>query len=309
MSSKHLDGFLAYLQNARRLSDHTLRSYASDLVQFSRFLGGELGSPFATRWDAVDYPMVRRYLSYLSRARYARRSVARKLSALRAFFRYLVRHGVVPSNPAAAASTPKLGRSLPRFLYGDEIERLLQMPDPTRPLGQRDRAILEMLYAGGLRASELAALNLHDVDFPSRQARVLGKGGRERIAFLGAPALQALDRYLQDGREAQLRKAEQKGRATDPQALFLNRFGTRLTTRSVQRVFDRYVLAAGLQLDVSPHALRHTFATHMLDRGADLRTVQELLGHASLGSTQIYTHVTPDQLKRDYEGGHPLARK
>ncbi|MFQ6099220.1 MAG: tyrosine recombinase XerC, partial [Armatimonadota bacterium] len=269
----------------------------------------ELGSPFATRWDAVDYPMVRRYLSYLSRAKYARKTIARKLSSLRTFFKYLLQQGVISANPAGAAATPKLGQPLPRFLYADEIERLLNTPDSTRPLGQRDRAILELLYAGGLRASELSGLNVHDVDFSSRQVRVVGKGSKERIALVGKPALEALDRYLQDGREQQLRKAHEKGRAADVRALFLNHLGTRLSSRSVQRVFDRHVLAAGLQLDVSPHVLRHTFATHMLDRGADLRTVQELLGHASLATTQIYTHVTPQQLKRDYEDGHPLAKK
>ena len=307
MAAGDIDSFLAYLQNARRLSDNTLRAYACDIHQFAEFLAGALGEGGAFGWQAVDYPLIRRYLSYLQQGQYSRKSVARKLSSLRSFFRYLQREGKVESNPAAAAATPKLAKRLPRFLYDDEVTAFLEAPELDTPLGQRDRAILETLYASGMRVGELVGLGVFDVDFATREVRVIGKGDKERIALIGQPCANALRRYMANGRDAILTEARRRGKQTADDALFLNRWAGRLSARSVQRLFNKHLLAAALQLDVSPHVMRHTFATHLLDRGADLRTVQELLGHASLASTQIYTHVTLDQLRKEYEAGHPLG--
>ena len=306
MAARDIDSFLAYLRSVRRLSDNTLRAYERDIHQFAQFLAGELGERGAFRWPAVDYPLIRRYLAYLQQAQYARKSVARKLSSLRSFFSYLQREGKVGSNPAAAAATPKLGRRLPRFLYDDEITSLLEAPAPDTPLGQRDRAILETLYASGIRVGELVGLGVFDVDFATREMRVIGKGDKERIALIGHPCVSALRRYTEDGRDSLLATARRRGRKTADEALFLNKWGGRLSARSVRRLFNKHLITAALQLDVSPHVIRHTFATHLLDRGADLRTVQELLGHASLSSTQIYTHVTLEQLRKEYAAGHPL---
>ncbi|MGD8240641.1 MAG: tyrosine recombinase XerC [Armatimonadota bacterium] len=309
MAVRDIDSFLAYLRSVRRLSDSTLRAYEGDIHLFAEFLAGELGEGGAFKWRAVDYPLIRRYLAHLQQGQYARKSVARKLSSLRAFFRYLEREGKVQSNPAAAAATPKLGRRLPRFLYDDEIKAFLEAPEPDTPFGQRDRAIIETLYASGVRVAELVGLGVFDVDFATHELRVIGKGDKERIALIGQPCVNALRRYIENGRDELLAEARRRGKQTADEALFINRFGGRLTARSVRRLFNKHLLTASLQHDISPHVLRHTFATHLLDRGADLRTVQELLGHASLSSTQIYTHVTLDQLRKEYESGHPLEAK
>ncbi len=309
MAAIDIDNFLTYLQSVRRLSDSTLRAYSHDIHQFAEFLAGALGEGGAFKWRAVDYPLIRRYLSYLQQSQYARKSVARKLSSLRAFFRYLEREGHVQSNPAAAASTPKAPRRLPRFLYDDEVKAFLEAPELDTPFGQRDRAMLETLYASGMRVGELVGLGVFDVDLTAHEVRVIGKGDKERIVLIGRPCASALRKYMEDGRDALLTEARSRGRKTADDALFLNKWGGRLTARSVRRLFNKHLLTASLQLDVSPHVLRHTFATHLLDRGADLRTVQELLGHASLASTQIYTHVTLAQLRREYQAGHPLAAR
>jgi len=307
MAAHDIDSFLTYLHSARRLSDNTLRAYACDIQQFAEFLAGALGDGGAFRWRAVDYPLVRRYLSHLQQGQYARKSVARKLSSLRTFFRFLLREGKVQSNPAAAAATPRLAQRLPRFLYDDEVSAFLEAPQPDTPLGQRDRAILETLYASGMRVGELVGLGVFDVDFATREVRVIGKGDKERIALIGQPCVNALRRYTEDGRDSLVAEARRRGRQPADEALFLNRWAGRLSARSVRRLFNKHLLTTALQLDVSPHVLRHTFATHLLDHGADLRTVQELLGHASLSSTQVYTHVTLKQLRKEYQAGHPLA--
>jgi len=307
MSAHHIDAFLAYLRNVRSLSAHTLKAYADDLGHFSKFLALALGEGRAFAWEAVDYPLIRRYLAHLQRGQYARKTVARRLSALRSFYRYLLREAVVVSNPASAASAPRQPRRLPRFIYQDEMSGFLEAPDQETPLGQRDRAVLETLYASGTRCAELVALDLDDVDFGTREVRVTGKGSKERIALLGQQAVDAIEKYMYDGRRRLLEKGVGRRRRPAREALFLNRFGERLRTRSVQRLVDKYLRAAALRLDLSPHSLRHSFATHLLDRGADLRSVQELLGHASLASTQIYTHVTLGQMKREYASAHPLA--
>ncbi|MFH1002843.1 MAG: tyrosine-type recombinase/integrase, partial [Chloroflexota bacterium] len=228
-------------------------------------------------------------------------SIARKLSAIRSLYRYLLREGMVSANLVKAASSPKLERRLPAFLTVAEARHLVEAPDPSTPAGQRDRAILELLYASGLRVSELAGLDLDQIDFDTNEIRVLGKGDKKRVVLMGQPAAQALRRYRDEGR-AQLRGNRKNS------AFFLNHFGQRLTQRGVQARLAYHARASGIEKRVHPHTLRHTFATHLLDGGADLRVVQELLGHASLSSTQIYTHVTKSQARKIYLRAHPMAQ-
>ena len=308
MSASQLDSFLQYLLTTRRLSELTAKAYAEDVTQLADFLAATSGEQAAYQWEMVDHQLLRRYVAHLSQAKYARRTIARKIASLRSFFRHLVREGVLESSPAATLATPKQDQRLPRVLYRDELEPLLAQPDPTTPLGQRDRAILETLYAAGVRAGELSGLDLADLDLNAQELRVRGKGSKERVALVGEPAVRALRTYLADGRQQILREAERRQCRAAPEAAFLNHRGGRLSSRSVQALVEKHCLAAALAHDISPHALRHSFATHLLDGGADLRTVQELLGHVSLQSTQIYTHVTLEGLRRAYETAHPLAR-
>jgi len=292
---KELDLFVDHLRIVKRASEHTIRGYSSDIVQFLAFARENQAETF-------DYPLIRRFLAHLQRHGCARTSVARKIAALRAFFRFLVRKGIIHSDPAAAVVAPRRERKLPKFLREDQIGALLQAPDPSRPLGLRDRAILETLYATGLRVSELVALDAADVR-DSDEIRTVGKGSKERIVLMGRAAREAIAEYLLTGRPALAAKAKE---ASD--GLFLNWRGTRLTARSVGRIVDRCVAAVSDSLKVSPHALRHTFATHLLAHGADLRAVQELLGHSSAATTQIYTHVTRERLKEVYDKAHPRAK-
>jgi integrase/recombinase XerC len=243
---------------------------------------------------------VRSYLAWLHDQKYARTTVARRLAALRAWFRFLCRQGVLESNPAEALRGPRTDRTLPHFLTEEDVTRLLSAPSPRTPLGERDRAILETLYAGGLRVSELVGLNLADLDLDGALAVIRGKGKRERLSMLGQPAVKAIQRWLPIRQEW----------LTDRQAqpVFLNRRGSRLTTRSVGRLLQKYLLKASLDPRTTPHTLRHSFATHLLDRGADIRSVQELLGHQSLSTTQIYTHVTTKRLQEKYQDAHPRAK-
>ncbi|MBN1485865.1 MAG: tyrosine recombinase XerC [Chloroflexia bacterium] len=285
----HLETFLQNL-TVRGSSTHTISAYEGDLKQFAHFLGDQ-----ELVWSQVDRQVARRYLAHLQQRELAPASIARKLAALRAFYRHLVRQELLPKYPLRGLGTPKQPRRLPRFLTVQETVRLLQAPGSDKPQGLRDRAILEMLYASGLRVGELVRLNLGDLDWDRRELRVLGKGGRSRIAIVGGPALQALRLYLQEARP-QLAKAN---RPTP--ALFLNRLGGRLSDRSIRTLVTRYARQAGLEGDVSPHTLRHTFATHLLEGGADLRIVQELLGHARLTTTQRYTHVSQSHLRESYD--------
>lgn len=288
--------FLAYLRAEKNASDHTTDHYASDLAQFIQFLKQHELESFA----AVSYAWARQYLADLSSKDYARRSVARKLSALRSFYLYLSREGFVDANPFAELRTPKQDKPLPKFMYLEEMNELLAVPDVSGPLGMRDAALLETLYASGIRVSELVNLNLQSIDLTSGIALVYGKGAKERYVPLGQYALHALERYIQNGRG-------QLAKRVDEQALFLNRLGGRLTDRSVRRIVSKAVEQLAEHKNVSPHTLRHTFATHMLEAGADLRTVQELLGHEHISTTQIYTHVTRDHLQSIYNRAHPRA--
>jgi integrase/recombinase XerC len=240
---------------------------------------------------------IRRFLADQSQRRYAKRTIARRLSCVRSFFRFLCREGLLTNNPAAVVPTPRLERRLPHFLDEEQMTRLLEAPPADRWQGQRDRAVFETLYSTGMRVSELVGLNLNDVDEISDTVIVRGKGKRERLCPIGKTALQAIQRYL----------AHRPRRVKVPAAMFVSQKGTRLTARHVDRLLQRYARQAALPIPISPHSLRHSFATHLLDRGADLRSVQELLGHQSLSTTQIYTHVTPQRLKRVYDQAHPRA--
>jgi tyrosine recombinase XerC len=274
----------------RNASPHTRRSYREDLAKCFRFLGRR-------RLGEITPLDVRRFLADESATRHAKRTVARRLSCLRSFFRFLCREGVLEHNPAAVVPSPRLDRHLPQFLDEQQTARLLQAPSADRWQGLRDRAILETLYSTGMRVSELTGLNHEDVDEISGTAIVRGKGKRERLCPIGKTALTAIQRYL----------AARPKRVKVPYAVFVSQKGTRLTVRQVDRLLQRYAQQAQLPVLISPHSLRHTFATHLLDRGADLRSVQELLGHQSLSTTQIYTHVTPQRLKRVYDQAHPRA--
>jgi integrase/recombinase XerC len=233
---------------------------------------------------------------------FVKASIARKLSAIRSFYRYLLRERIMSTSPLATTSSPKLDKRLPSFLTIEEVKQLLEAPDLSTPQGQRDRALMELLYASGLRVSELVNLNLEQVNLDSREIRVWGKGSKERMVLMGKPAAQALQTYLSQGRPELIGNKRTS-------ALFLNRYGERVTQRRVQRILEKYASLAGIDKRIHPHMLRHTFATHLLDGGADLRVVQELLGHANLSSTQIYTHVTRSQAKKVYLSAHPMARE
>jgi integrase/recombinase XerC len=298
MQQNLLQQFMNYLEAEKNVSPYTVRNYTHDLMDFFAYLREKK----VTSLDGLDRQFVRGYLSQLVRQGIAKVSIARKLSAIRSFYRYLMREKLVTANPIANTSSPKLDKHLPDFLTADEIARLLAAPDPAKPLGQRDRAFMELLYASGLRVSELANLEMAQVDLESDEIRVWGKGSKERVVLMGKPAATALTFYLSGGRPALL------GKKKSP-SVFLNYEGGRLTERSVQRILSKYARAAGIARRVHPHMLRHTFATHLLDGGADLRVVQELLGHANLATTQIYTHVTQTQARKVYLAAHPLAKE
>lgn len=299
MSAELIDRFLAYLEVERAYSPQTVRAYASDLARFAEFLCGRDGS-FE---PATVAPLrLRRYLAHLRESGCARSTVARKIASLRSFYKFLVREGIVRDNPAANLSPPRREQRLPVFLDEDEVDRLLSAPDASRASGRRDRAILEMLYSTGMRIGELAAISLEDVDLLGEVVKAKGKGKKERLVPLGRPAVEALRDYLA------VRQTVAGARRVNRRALFVNKAGSRLSDRGIRRIFDKYARLAGLGDQASPHTLRHSFATHMLNRGADLRSVQELLGHASLASTQIYAHVTTERLKDVYRKAHPHAQ-
>jgi integrase/recombinase XerC len=289
--------FLRHLACERNLSAHTVRAYAGDLARFAEFAGGE-GSLLT---PSVDVPALRRFLGRLHAEGYQKASIARTLACLRTFYDYFLRAGTIARNPVRAIRTPRLDKKLPEFLEEDEVRRLLEATTGDSFTDLRDRALLETLYGGGLRVSEATGLDLPDVQLADRIASVRGKGGKERLAPLGTQAAAAVEAYLPE----RARRVERL--ATGIDALFINKNGTRLDVRSVRRILDRRAALAGIRKDVSPHTLRHSFATHLLNRGADLRAVQELLGHANLTTTQIYTHVTVHRLKDVYDRTHPRA--
>jgi integrase/recombinase XerC len=287
--------FLTQLKIERQASAHTLRCYEHDLAIYCRYLTEAQGE--GTDPTQVDPARLRRYSAWLTGQGFAASTVARRLASLRSFFRYLRRQGLVGSDPSAGLRNPKQAKRLPRLLRVDEVIRLLDSVPVDGSAGVRDRAMLETLYGGGLRVSELVGLNLDDLDIEQELVKVRGKGRRERLCPVGPMALEWLGLWVP------LRRP----RVAFDKALFLNQRGSRLTTRSVGRLLEAHLLRAGLVNTASPHTLRHSFATHLLDRGADLRSVQELLGHRNLTTTQIYTHVTQERLMDIYDGAHPRA--
>ncbi len=285
--NRYIDKFIAYLQIEKNFSPHTITNYSLDLTEFMGFMEN-------MAVEHIRYLHLRKYLAHLRTQQLKPRSIARKLSSLRSFFRFLQREGLIQENPAVLLITPKLDKTLPKFLSEKEMVALIEAPALEARAGRRDRAILETLYSSGLRVSELVGLDVDHVDFISNMLRVMGKGKKERLVPVGDKALEALKAYL-DARKAPHR------------ALFLNKNGTRLSSRSVRNIINKHILAASLGMKVSPHVLRHSFATHLLERGADLRSVQELLGHVNLSTTQIYTHITTERLKDVYDRAHPRA--
>ena len=291
---RHIDKFINYLRVERNASNHTITNYRIDLSRFSAFLGEkEIAS--------VDHLALRRFLAELRSKNYSKRTIARKLASLRSFFKFLYREGYIKTNPISAIQTPKLEKKLPVFLDVNKVVRLIQSPPDNNTRGLRDRAILETLYSTGARVSELVGLDIGDVDFISGVIKVLGKGSKERIVPIGEPAIAAIRRYIDK------RGQGPAARNKDKDAVFLNKSDRRLTDRSVRRIIDKYIRLCSITEHISPHSLRHSFATHLLDRGADLRSVQELLGHMNLSTTQIYTHVTTERLKSVYDKAHPRA--
>jgi tyrosine recombinase XerC len=285
--NRYLDKFLAYLEIEKNYSPHTLLNYRIDLEEFFGFCG-EL------ELTAISYVQLRKYLAELKNRQQRPRTVARKLSSLRSLFKFLHRESLIKSNPAVLLMTPKLDKTLPRFMSEEETLQLIEAPIPDSLAGKRDRAIFETLYSSGLRVSELVGLNGENIDFIGNLVKVMGKGKKERLVPIGDKALAAVKDYLDH-------------RLSSSRAVFLNKNGGRLTDRSVRNIINKHILKTSLHMNISPHVLRHSFATHLLNRGADLRSVQELLGHANLSTTQIYTHITTERLKSVYDKAHPHA--
>jgi integrase/recombinase XerC len=284
-----VSAFLEYLAVERGASPHTLRNYGADLAECSEFLQRH-GASLTT----ADARLVRAYLAWLHQRRLAKSSIGRKLASVRSCFRFLARRGLIEQNPARQVSSPRLPRRLPSFLPKDESKELLDRPADGTQADRRDRALLELLYATGIRVAECCGLDCADLDRSEGTVRVLGKGDKERVVPVGETALAALDDYLATRRAV-------RG------PIFTNHRGSRLTPRSVRRIVERRARLSGIDRRVTPHTLRHTFATHMLGEGADLRLIQELLGHSRLSTTQRYTHVSPEHLMKVYDAAHPRA--
>jgi len=289
--------FLDYLTYERNVSINTIAAYRDDLESFTGFLCNDYLVLGRDQLDLkrIDHLAIRAYLAYLARKKLSRSSIARHLSALRSFFKYLMREEIVSANPARTVATPRREKHLPAVLQTSDVAVLLEMPDLSTPLGIRDRAWLELMYASGLRISELVGIDIDDVEIRARLVKVRGKGAKERIVPFGTKAQDAIRGYLEVRNKP------------DEDALFVNYRGERITTRSIRRLFNGYVRDASLRAGVSPHTLRHSFATHLLNAGADLRAIQELLGHASLSTTQKYTHLNDWQLIEVYKKAHPRA--
>lgn len=323
-----IDEFLNYLRFERHFSPHTAKCYAADLHQFVEFLGGPAGTQGPTSSTASGQPAaggavlaaptrsqvdarevlkgvqtedVRRFLAFLTDREYSKSTTARKLATLRSFYKFCLKRGYVSANPLSAIRTPKQEKRLPKFLEEDEVRKLLETPDVSTLLGARDRAMLETMYSTGVRVSELVDLNIEDVDTANECLHIHGKGKKERLTPISPTALAWIKHYMD------MRRADARASTFDQKPVFVNKHGKRLSTRSVRRKLDKYLSICGLDPSISPHTLRHSFATHMLNRGADLRAVQELLGHQSLSTTQIYTHVTTNRMKQAYDNAHPRA--
>jgi integrase/recombinase XerC len=296
-----VDRFLRYMVVERNASDLTVKSYREDLQALLEYFAESDGrSPSVGQLSPRD---LRQYVAALHDAGYAKSSISRRLASLRSFFRFAQREGLTEQNPAKPLRNPRSGRKLPHFLSTDEINQLLAAPAGNGPFERRDRAILETMYSAGLRVSETVGLNDEDLSLDEGLARIRGKGRKERMAPLGSYAVRALRNWLS------VRKLAPNQPAGPLAPVFVNKFGKRLTTRSVARMLEKYLKLTGLDLRTSPHTLRHSFATHLLNQGADIRSVQELLGHKSLGTTQIYTHVNTADLQATYQKAHPRAKR
>jgi integrase/recombinase XerC len=304
---QHIDRFADYLKYQRNASPHTLRNYLSDLDQFHDYLSpkGADGERRDIDIHQIDHITIREYMAQLYEEKRKKSSIARKLATLRTFFKFLCREQILELNPARLVSSPRLEKRLPKVISIDEVVQFIETPDTDTVLGTRDRAIIELLYATGCRVSEISGMNIDDIDFKHAMIRVRGKGRKERFVPFGSKAKEALAAYLET-RGALLAEAPEHKR--DAKVVFLNYQGTRLTTRSIGRLIEKYVKECALAQNISPHSLRHSFATHLLSAGADLRAIQELLGHARLSTTQIYTHVSIEQLMQVYDKAHPRAK-
>lgn len=327
-NSVHIQDFIRYLKFERHFSEHTAKCYNADLEQYTSYLlehGSEQPEASSNPWQndsatatatkvqtdvdidkiitSADINTIRRYMAELNQLQYSKSTTARKLATLRSFYKYLVKRNHIGSNPVVSIKTPKQAKKLPKFLEYEQVVRLLNTPPSNNWLGVRDRAMLEVLYSTGMRVSELVGLNMDDVDFLGEVIHIRGKGKKERLCPIGSGALQSIQHYIEYRNK---RMANDPN--FDPKVLFANKHGKRLSTRSVRRKMDKYLVEAGLDPAISPHTLRHSFATHMLNNGADLRSVQELLGHQSLSTTQIYTHVTTSRMNEQYQNAHPLEQ-
>ena len=285
--NRYIDKFLSYLDVEKNYSKHTILNYRLDLQEFIVFVD-------KTPIEKIDYLLLRKFLAQLRTKRHKPRTLARKLSAIRSFFRFLHRESLIKSNPAILLMSPKLDKVLPKFLSEEEMIKFIESPSTEKISDKRDRAILETLYSTGIRVSELVGLDINNIDMIGNIAKVSGKGKKERLVPIGNKAILTIKNYL-DSREKQ------------SNALFLNKNGGRLTDRGIRNVVNKHIANVSITTNISPHTLRHSFATHLLNRGADLRSVQELLGHVNLSTTQIYTHVTTDRLKKVYDKAHPRA--
>ncbi|HEY7088557.1 MAG TPA: tyrosine recombinase XerC [Tepidisphaeraceae bacterium] len=308
--------FLDYLKLERHFSDYTVKSYGADLIQFGQFLSGEIGAgaqqsqsfpsgmPLDDRQLKCEPLTIREFLAYLYGQNYTKSTTARKLATLRSFYKFLIRRGVVSVNPLSTIRTPKQEKRLPKTLDLEQVQKLLDAPGDGDLLSARDKAMLEVLYSSGIRVSELVELEMQDLDLQEGVLRVKGKGRKDRLTPIGSQAIKAIQRYF-DLRQQDSRCQQ----SSQGQRVFLNKHGESLSTRSVRRKLDKYLVQAGLDPGISPHTLRHSFATHLLNNGADLRSVQELLGHQSLSTTQIYTHLTTSRMKEAYDAAHPRANE
>ena len=306
--------FLEYLKLEKHFSDYTLKSYGADLIQFGQFLAGEIGQAHATPPAADALPTgidekltkcealtVREFLAYLYAQNYTKSTTARKLATLRSFYKFMIRRGLVTTSPLIQIRTPKQEKRLPKCLDLEQVQKLMDAPGDADLLSARDKAMLEVLYSSGIRVSELVELDMADIDLQEGVLRVRGKGRKDRLTPIGSQAIAAVQRYFE------MRMLEPKLASKTTGRVFLNKHGESLSTRSVRRKLDKYLVTAGLDPGISPHTLRHSFATHLLNNGADLRSVQELLGHQSLSTTQVYTHLTTSRMKQVYDEAHPRA--
>ena len=280
---KNIDDFLMYLKNEKGFSDYTIKNYKIDLKDFDKY----------SKNKKTDIDLVRQYLKELYERKYKSRTMSRKVSALKSYFKFLESEGIIDDNPMSLISNPKIERNLPNYLNYNDLEKLLSYPDTSKKEGLRDALILELLYSSGCRVSELSNIKIKDINFKERKIIILGKGNKERFVFYGSKCEKLLNEYLKENREY----------------LLINKHGNKLNERTIRKIVDDNSRRAGLEVHVTPHTLRHTYATHLLNEGADLKSVGELLGHENLSTTQIYTHVSNEKLREVYLKAHPRARK